>query len=73
MPFLVLLATISAFEGHQLGMFVAGTALRCVERLPGSTTALNVESRWSEIPLKLSNQNIQFDLLRTRWWHYLES
>ena len=52
---LVLLVTISAFKGHQLGMLVAGTALGSVERLPGSTTALNVESRWLEIPFKLSN------------------
>ena len=52
---LVLLVTISAFEGHQLGMLVAGIAPRSVERLPGSITALNVASRWLEIPLKLSN------------------
>ena len=55
---LVLLATISAFEGHQLGMLVAGTAPRGVERLPGSITAMNVESRWLEIPLKLSPNKV---------------
>ena len=40
-------------------MFVAGIVPRSVERLPGSITAMNVESRWLKIPLKLSTKFVK--------------